>query len=54
MKESLLKKEKKIIPWKIGKKSDIAEWSKKKRKLRRELKELKKEKITREYVNKRK
>lgn len=56
VKESLLKKEKKIIPWKIGRRRwHSTEWSKKKRELRRELKKLKKGKITKEeYVNKRK
>lgn len=56
VRDSIMKVEKRIIPWKLGKKEWHSRvWKIKKRELRKELRKLEKDKIDRgEYVEKRK
>lgn len=55
MKDSIEEIEKKVIPWKLGRREwHNKEWKMKKRELKKELKRMKKEKISREeYIGKR-
>ena len=55
VKKAIIKQKKRITPWKIGKREWYnKEWKEKKRKLRKTLRNLKKERINREVTLQRK